>query len=98
MKDELNGSVIKEAYFLGIKKYGYWYLDNDGQRIEQSVIAGVPRNSVPFNEIIELNNGKKLVKEIPIRFYKSFNNLNIKINSTHITIQKSNDKQLGGLY
>lgn len=27
MKDELNGLTIKEAYFLGIKNYGYQYLD-----------------------------------------------------------------------
>jgi hypothetical protein len=25
MKDELNGIIIKEAYFLGIKQYGYYY-------------------------------------------------------------------------
>jgi DNA polymerase type B, organellar and viral len=25
MKDELNGLTIKEAFFLGINKYGYWY-------------------------------------------------------------------------
>jgi len=25
MKDELNGLLIREAYFLGPKKYGYWY-------------------------------------------------------------------------
>jgi hypothetical protein len=34
------------------------------------------------------------VKDIPIRFYKSFKDLNIKINSTHVTVQKINDKQL----
>lgn len=28
MKDELNGILIKEAIFLGIKQYGYWYLDS----------------------------------------------------------------------
>ena len=27
MKDELDGKSIKEAYFLGIKQYGYYYLD-----------------------------------------------------------------------
>lgn len=41
MKDELNGSVINEAYFLGIKQYGYTYsnvhaLDTTGI-IEKSV-------------------------------------------------------------
>jgi predicted nuclease of predicted toxin-antitoxin system len=32
MKDELSGGVIKEAYFLGIKQYGYWYLDSGNNR------------------------------------------------------------------
>jgi DNA polymerase type B, organellar and viral len=32
MKDELNGLPIKEAYFLGIKKYGYFYIDREGNR------------------------------------------------------------------
>jgi len=34
MKDELNGSIIKEAYFLGIKQYGYWYTDTNNNKIE----------------------------------------------------------------
>jgi len=29
MKEELNGLIIKEAYFLGIKQYGYWYHDSN---------------------------------------------------------------------
>lgn len=37
MKDELNGLRIKQAYFLGIKQYGYWYLDKDNVRIQKSV-------------------------------------------------------------
>jgi hypothetical protein len=27
MKQELDGNIIKEAYFLGIKQYGYYYFD-----------------------------------------------------------------------
>jgi hypothetical protein len=41
MKDELNGKVIAEGYFLGIKQYGNYYLDDDGKRIEKSVFAGI---------------------------------------------------------
>jgi hypothetical protein len=93
MKDELKGLTIKEAYFLGIKKYGYTYLDNN-KLITKSVFAGVERDSLTFEEIIKLFKGKKITKQISIRFYKSFNNLNIKISNTHITIQKSYDKEL----
>ena len=48
VKDEItvnDGSIplmngpIKEAYFLGIKQYGYWYLNSEGRRIEKSVWA-----------------------------------------------------------
>ena len=41
MKDELNGGV--DGYFLGIKQYGYWYLDNNGNRIDKSVFVGAGR-------------------------------------------------------
>ena len=37
MKDELNGCTISKAYFLGIKQYGFWYIDVNGSRIEKSV-------------------------------------------------------------
>lgn len=43
MKDELNGLIIKEAYFLGIKKYGYQYYDRNNQLITKSLFAGVVR-------------------------------------------------------
>lgn len=51
MKDEMKGIIIQEAYFLDIKKYGYWYFDKDGNRIEKSTIAGVERNTVSFKDI-----------------------------------------------
>ena len=94
MKDELNGSIIEEGLFLGIKKYGYWYLDRDGNKIESSVFAGVKRNSLSFSEVIELFKGFKLHKSIDNRFYKSFNDLNISIKSSSISIQKSDSKVL----
>ncbi len=47
MKDELNGQIIQEAYFLGVKQYGYWLKDPiTGQHQDRSVFAGVPRNAV----------------------------------------------------
>jgi hypothetical protein len=95
MKDELEGNIIKEAYFLDIKKYGYWYQDPiTKQPIEISVFAGVTRNSLSFNEIKDIFNGKTIVKNIPIRFYKTFKDLSIAIKSTKVTIKKTNDKLL----
>nr|YP_009710784.1 DNA polymerase type B [Amanita thiersii]QFZ98733.1 DNA polymerase type B [Amanita thiersii] len=94
MKDELGGKLIKEAYFFDIKKYGYWYEDNNKLKVEKSVFAGLKRNSLTFAEIIEIFNGKQFIKEIPLRFYKSFKDLNIRIGSSEITIEKTNMKKL----
>jgi hypothetical protein len=94
MKDELNGLVIKDAYFLGIKKYGYQYIDTNNNLIVRSVFSGIERDSLTFDEIIQLSQGKTLTKEIPNRFYKSLKNLSISIDSTHITISRSLDKLL----
>lgn len=93
MKDELNGGVIEQAYFLGIKKYGYW-LFKDGNRVERSVIAGVKRNSVSFKEIEALYNGETLVKLIPNVFNKNLSNLNIKISDSKVSVDFHPDKQL----
>jgi hypothetical protein len=94
MKDELNGKIIQEGIFLGLKKYGYWYQDDNGSKVEASVFAGVKRDSLTFSEIIELFQGFKLHKTVDNRFYKSFNNLNISIKPAHISIQKSDNKSL----
>ncbi len=64
MKDELNGITINEGYFLGIKQYGYWYLDSNNNRIEQSVFAGVTRNSVSFKEVEQISKGQNIVKDL----------------------------------
>ena len=65
-KDEMNGSLIQEAYFLGIKQYGYWFYDENNQRIERSVFAGVIRDSITFKEIKDLSKGKIISKVIYI--------------------------------
>jgi hypothetical protein len=48
MKDELKGLIIKEGYFLGIKKYGYQYLDKSNNLVTKSTFAGIERNSLSF--------------------------------------------------
>jgi hypothetical protein len=94
MKDELNGLMIKKAYFLGVKKYGYQYEDKSGNLITKTVFAGVERDSLTFDEIIKLSKGETLVKEVPLRFYKSLKTLSITIDSTHVSISRSLDKPL----
>jgi hypothetical protein len=94
MKDELNGLMIKEAYFLGVKKYGYQYEDKNGNLITKSVFSGITRDSLTFEEIIKLSKGESITKNIPLRFYKSLKNLSVTIDSTHVTISRSLDKEL----
>jgi hypothetical protein len=79
MKDELKGLTIKEAYLLGIKKYGYQYLDKDNKLVTKSTFYGIEKDSLSFDEIIKLSKGESLVKEIGVRFYKSFQTLSIRI-------------------
>jgi DNA polymerase type B, organellar and viral len=83
MKDELEGGLIKKAYFLGIKKYGY--IDNNN--LTHSVFSGVERNSLTWNDIVEIAQGSIIVKKSPPRFYKNLSHLNINIkNNLEISI------------
>lgn len=91
MKDELNGLIINKAIFLGIKQYGYQYQDNK-QIINKSVFAGVTRDSLTFEQIEQLSQGKILIISNKTTFYKSLVSLDITIRSTTLTI-KENDKK-----
>ena len=53
-KDELKGKTIQKVIFLGPKRYGYWFYDENNNRIEKSVYAGVERDSLTFNQIKKL--------------------------------------------
>ena len=94
MKDELKGKVIKEGYFLGIKQYGYSYLDDNDQIIEKSVFAGIERNSLTLLDIKNIIKGDIITKHIENRFYKRLDNLSVNINSTKVTISLKNFKKL----
>lgn len=96
MKDKLNGNIIQEAYFLGIKQYGYKYTDkNTNKIIEKAVfVAGVKRNSLKFYDLRDLSNG--LVKDILFesRFFTSLKDLTIKVKPIIIKIKQNNLKPL----
>jgi hypothetical protein len=91
MKDELGGGFIEKAYFLGIKKYGYV----DGKGVTHSVFSGVERNSLTWNEILDIAKGITVVKPSPARFFKNISNLNINIkNNLEISINFNTRKKL----
>jgi hypothetical protein len=95
-KDELKGNFIQEAYFLGPKQYGYWFYDvnNNNKLIEKSVFAGIDRDSVSFKDVIKIFKGETLIREVPVRFFKSLTYLNISIKSINVSLKFDPDKKL----
>jgi DNA polymerase type B, organellar and viral len=53
-KDEMNGIIIKQFISKGPKRYAYWFIGSNNNKIERSVYAGLERNSIPFNKFINL--------------------------------------------
>jgi hypothetical protein len=94
MKDEMSGTLIQEGYFLGIKRYGYWYFDKDNKRIEKSVWAGVKKNSISWTELESLFKGQSITKINPLRFFKSLSRLTIQIRPTSTTLSFKPHKSL----
>lgn len=96
MKDELNGNIISKAYFLSIKQYGYQFTDiKTNKLISKSVFAGVERDSLTFEEVINIFNGKTITKNIETKFYKSFTKLNITVlNNRKLNINNNSNKLL----
>jgi hypothetical protein len=65
MKDELDGVLVKEAYFLGIKQYGYSFMDKDSRAVvNKSVFAGVKRDSLTLDQIKELHLSQLLLRYV----------------------------------
>lgn len=93
------GQVIEKALFLDIKKYGYYIQDKVGNKKVSSVFSGIQRNSLTFEEIINVFNGQVLTKVVPIRFFKSFQDLSITITSTKVSIINNPlKKRINNLY
>lgn len=76
VKDELNGYIICEAYFLGIKKYGYFYINSDNKSVNKSTFAGIlslrspiPRSyprrvSSPSGSVRQVSRSKRTIPRI----------------------------------
>ena len=94
MKDELKGNIIEEAYFIGPKKLGYYLIDKNGVRKDFSTFSGVPRNSLSFEQVKAIFEGKIITKTISDRFFKSIQTLDITIKNTTISIKNDYNKTL----
>lgn len=87
MKDELDGKIIKEALFLDIKKYGYYYVNEDNNIVNRSVVSGVERDSLTFEDFKSIFKGISLTTNVSERLFKIFKYLQVKIITTRVTIK-----------
>jgi hypothetical protein len=92
MKDELDGGVIKNAYFFGIKQYAY--IDNNDK--VKSVFSGIGRNEVSWEDVLKLKNNETIVKQVPDQFFKSLQKLEISIKPKNVNISFDTEKVLIG--
>lgn len=96
LKDEMGGTIIDKAYFLGLKQYGYTYKDSNNIMIDKSVWAGVPKDGLSFDIIEKIASGLEHNLVINNRFYRDFTSLDISIRPTNFKIVESKDKKLVG--
>jgi hypothetical protein len=95
--DKFGVECIDKACFVGLKKYGLIVTDKDGAKHESSTFAGVPKDTLSFDEVNRIHNGENLVRKLKDRFSKSFSDMSIKTQS-NVTLEVSNkrDKVLIG--
>jgi DNA polymerase type B, organellar and viral len=97
MKDELEGVWIEDAIFLGLKQYGYSFIDSkSGKIIEKSVFRGVARNSLSLTDLKQLGCGGSIVRLIKNRFIRDFAKFQITIRDANLTITATRDKVIEG--
>jgi hypothetical protein len=93
--DKFGVECIDKACFVGLKKYGLLVTDKDGNKHESSTFAGVPKDSLTFDEVVNIHNGEVIVRKLKDRFSKTFNSLTIKTQSNvTLTISNKRDKSL----
>ena len=93
-KDELKGSIITKAIFLGVKQYAYQYINKNNITITRTVFSGVLRDSLTFEQFELLLNGGEIKIINKNRFYKSLKSFNIKIKDSETIIKQSKLKPL----
>jgi hypothetical protein len=93
--DKYGVESIAEATFVGLKKYGLRVIDNEGNIKDSSTFAGVPKDTLTFDEVNSIHNGIPLVRKLKDRFNKSFNSLSIKTQSNvKLEVSNKRDKEL----
>lgn len=70
---------IDRAYFLGLKQYAYQYTDLQGETMTKSTFAGVKKNSLNWNNIIDLSKGQEISYMKENIFSTNLNKLNVNV-------------------
>ena len=97
MKNELlkfDATIIDKAYFLGNKKYGYSFTNENNKIMEMSVFAGAKKNTVSFDEVKLISEGHTIEKEYDDVFMRSFSKMEIEIKGRKVKLYLSTNKKL----
>ena len=65
-----------------------------GEVIVKSVFAGIKKNSITWDEAIDIFNGKTVIKNLTSVFFKDIKTLKVDIKNINRTIRKNNTKEL----
>jgi hypothetical protein len=84
MKDESNGQIVEEGYFISPKVYGLKL--SDGKAIIKS--KGLPVGSLTFDHLLKLYNGETLIFPYIPRSFNNFSNLFIHFNKVNLSISR----------
>jgi DNA polymerase type B, organellar and viral len=86
---------ISEAYFIGPKEYALKIINKKGEEKIFTTFAGVKKDSLTWNQILQIVKGEEVIVKSYNRFYRSFQALTIKIkNEVEIKIKAKPNKVL----
>jgi hypothetical protein len=98
LKNEMikhDAEQISEGYFIGVKEYALKIINKKGEETIFTTFAGVKKNSLTWNQILQIVNGETVIVKSYNRFYRSFHALTVKIkNEVDIKIKANPNKVL----
>jgi hypothetical protein len=94
LKDELKGFKISRALFLSTKMYIYEYKNKDNKIKTISVCSGVKRNTLTWDQFVQISQGGSVTITRTDVFHKSLRDLSITIKDRETIVKYRNDKEL----
>ena len=90
----MKGLTIREGTFLGVKQYGYQYIDNNNNIVTKTVFAGITRDSLTYDNIKHLLSGGEITIKNKDRFIRTLSKFTIHIRESVTIIKQNNNKKL----